>query len=540
MTTTLASSKGSGDRSFVLPLLFHQQQSQQQPESRGGSTACERPTTSGDVAAAAATAASVVSADANAPFNFNATGGTSGMSLATSTNTTTTASTASTTTASSSSSSSSSANRARLLTVLFLYCASGTALTLANKLAVKRFPYPNLILVLQNGVAVATLAMGSCTVPLTIGRMPRLSWPLVRLWVPLTVTFSLMLASSLLALQEVSAVTLIVIRNLTSLSVAALEFACLGTALPWQSAGALLGILCGAVMYSLHDITFSPIGYSWLLLNLLSTSAYQVWVKRVIASEAGKKIGALGMSYINNLLSLPVLVVIALAAGEVSGVLGIGSGVWSSSSSGGGGGGGRVAGIGGDSGGRSSSSSSSSGFPSFSSSSSSSSFLAAAAAASSSSSSTTTTATYKSPLMSLDGGILTLLLGSGALGICLSVTAFMLNALISATSMMVANNVNKFFVIMLSECFIQRTLDGVSSLGVAVVMLFGWLYGEASKRAGASARAAAKPAKADANDKYNNNSNNGSNSSSRKNKMSTAKKMLSGDLLPKRDPLSNV
>jgi hypothetical protein len=429
--------------------------------------------------------------------------------------------------------------------VLFLYCASGTALTLANKLAVKRFPYPNLILVLQNGMAVVTLAMGSCTVPLTIGRMPRLSWPLVRLWVPLTVTFSLMLASSLLALQEVSAVTLIVIRNLTSLSVAALEFACLGTALPWQSAGALLGILCGAVMYSLHDITFSPIGYSWLLLNLLSTSAYQVWVKRVIASDAGKKIGALGMSYINNLLSLPVLVVIALAAGEVSGVLGIGSGVWSSSSSGGGDGGRRVASIGGGGGsGSSSSSSSSSGFPSFSSSSSSSSsFLAAAAAAtasSSSSSSSTTTATYKSPLMSLDGGILTLLLGSGALGICLSVTAFMLNALISATSMMVANNVNKFFVIMLSECFIQRTLDGVSSLGVAVVMLFGWLYGEASKRAGTSARAAAKPAKADANGKYNNNSNNGSNSSSRKNKLSTAKKMLSGDLLPERDPLSNL
>jgi len=155
--------------------------------------------------------------------------------------------------------SSAAASKARLVTVLFLYCASGTALTLANKLAVKRFPYPNLILVIQNGMAVATLALGSYTVPLTIGRMPRLSWPLVRLWVPLTVTFSLMLVSSLLALQEVSAVTLIVIRNLTSLSVAGLEIACLGTALPWQSAGALLGILGGAVMYSLHDITFSPV-----------------------------------------------------------------------------------------------------------------------------------------------------------------------------------------------------------------------------------------------------------------------------------------
>jgi hypothetical protein len=421
--------------------------------------------------------------------------------------------------------------------VLFLYCASGTALTLANKLAVKRFPYPNLILVIQNGMAVATLTLGSYTVPLTIGRMPRLSWPLVRLWVPLTATFSLMLVSSLLALQEVSAVTLIVIRNLTSLSVAALEFACLGTALPRQSAGALLGILGGAVMYSLHDITFSPIGYSWLLLNLLSTSAYQVWVKRVIASDPGKRIGALGMSYINNLLSLPVLVAVALASGEVSGVLGIGTGAWSGSGAPGsknegiigngaagsrlGSGVGSIGGVGG--------SSSSSGFT-FSSSSSSSSVTAVVAAAAAATASKLTTTANNAAL--LDGASVTLLLGSGALGICLSVTAFMLNALISATSMMVANNVNKFFVIMLSECFIQRTLDGVSSLGVAVVMLFGGLYGEASKRA-AAAKIATKPSKAALETEADT-------SSSRKKNMSSANKISTGIFGTKREPLSNV
>jgi len=428
------------------------------------------------------------------------------------------------------------ASRSRLVTVFFLYCASGTALTLANKLAVKRFPYPNLILIIQNGMAVATLALGSCKVPLTIGRMPRLSWPLVRLWVPLTVTFSLMLVSSLLALQEVSAVTLIVIRNLTSLSVAGLEFACLRTALSWQSAGALLGILGGAVMYSLHDITFSPIGYSWLLLNLLSTSAYQVWVKRVIASDAGKRIGALGMSYINNLLSLPVLVAVALASAEVSGVLGIGNGAWSGSGAAGSGSrsiigsgaagirlGSGVGSIGG--GGGSSSSSSSSGFTF----SSSSSVTAAVAAAAATNSKLTTTAN-KAAL--LDGASVTLLLGSGLLGICLSVTAFMLNALISATSMMVANNVNKFFVIMLSECFVQRTLDGVSSLGVAVVMLFGWLYGEASKRA-AAPKAATKPPKSALEIEANT-------TSSRKKNMLTVKKITAGILGTKREPLSNV
>jgi hypothetical protein len=41
---------------------------------------------------------------------------------------------------------------------------------------------------------------------------------------------------------------------------------------------------------------------------------------------------------------------------------------------------------------------------------------------------------------------------------------------------MVVNNVNKFLVIILSELFIQRTLDGVASAGVIAVMLFGCLY----------------------------------------------------------------
>jgi len=390
------------------------------------------------------------------------------------------------------------ANRSRMLTVLFLYCASGTALTLANKLAVKRFPYPNLILIIQNSIAVATLALGSCTVPATIGQMPRLSFSLVRLWVPLTVTFSLMLASSLLALQEVSAVTLIVIRNLNSLSVAALEFACLGTVLPWQTVGSLLGILGGAVMYSLHDITFSFIGYSWLFLNLLSTSAYQVWVKRVVASDTGKKIGALGMSYVNNLLSLPVLFAVALANREVSGILGSGSGIWNESSAAGRqniGSGGSV-------------------------------FTPPSVAAAASPAASGLISVGKAPMTTLNRGSVALLLVSGALGICLSVTAFMLNALISATSMMVANNVNKFFVILLSECFIQGTLDGFSSLGVVVVMLFGWLYGEASKRVPTAAKPAVAVLEVDI--------------SSRKKTKSTANKVIAVNVALEREILSNV
>lgn len=37
-------------------------------------------------------------------------------------------------------------------TAILVYCASGMALTLVNKLAIGVFSYPNVLLVLQNGV----------------------------------------------------------------------------------------------------------------------------------------------------------------------------------------------------------------------------------------------------------------------------------------------------------------------------------------------------------------------------------------------------
>jgi hypothetical protein len=63
-------------------------------------------------------------------------------------------------------------------------------------------------------------------------------------------------------------------------------------------------------------------------------------------------------------------------------------------------------------------------------------------------------------------------------GFVLSVSAFSLNKLISPTSMMVANNLNKFILIILSEILIEWTLDINSSLGAIFVLFCGWLYSQ--------------------------------------------------------------
>lgn len=67
---------------------------------------------------------------------------------------------------------------------------------------------------------------------------------------------------------------------------------------------------------------------------------------------------------------------------------------------------------------------------------------------------------------------------SGLLGFMLSTSAFLVNRLVSATTMMVANNVNKFAVIILSEAFVAQTLGTLSSAGTLCVMFCGWFYAQ--------------------------------------------------------------
>lgn len=183
--------------------------------------------------------------------------------------------------------------------VMSLYCASGTLLTLTNKLAVGVFPSPNALLLLQSTLTVFLLLLLTRTLPDVVGPLPRLSCETLVLWSPPVLLFVGMLATSLLALLHVSAVTLIVIRNLCTLFVAFLERMVLGVPISTLSVAAFLGIFLGATLYGLHDLAFSAVGYMWLLCNVVCTAAFQIDVKKLISTAPGPQaLGPFGMSYI--------------------------------------------------------------------------------------------------------------------------------------------------------------------------------------------------------------------------------------------------
>ncbi|CAF1524253.1 unnamed protein product [Adineta ricciae] len=293
------------------------------------------------------------------------------------------------------------------IVVLIIYCVSGTFLTLLNKITVTLFPYANLLLIIQNTFAVVMLIFCSRYFRSTFGALPALNRTVLQLWMPLVFLFVLMLISSLSALIYVSVPTVIVMRNLTSLFVAFLEYMFLNHKTNRLSIFILLGMLGGAGLFAKHDFTFNVQGYIWLGVNIISTSVYQIYIKKVIHLAYFENIGSIGMSYYNNLLSLPVLGLIVCITGELGRLM------------------------------------------------------------------VNFDLQHSQMILSIS-----VILISSLLGFSLSISAFALNKLISATSMMVANNVNKFSVIVLSEILVKSTLDSIASIGAISVLFLGWLYSQ--------------------------------------------------------------
>lgn len=276
-------------------------------------------------------------------------------------------------------------------------------MTLVNKVAVETVPYPMAVLVIQNAMAVFMLECGAKLAPNAIGQTPKFDCRIVKRWLPLVVLFLTMLVSSPCARMHVSAVTLVVLRNLSSLMVAFGDRIFIGTAMSLDVSLCMVGMLIGATLSGIADVAFTRTGYVWLFVNALSTRAYQIYIKVLVKDTHIKKLKAVGMSYYNNVISLPFLLILSLANGEVYEVV-----------------------------------------------------------------------SRRLSLINMKS--LTVMALSGMIGFLASTTAFALNTRISATSLMVLNNANKFLVIIFSELVIARILGPPSFTGAVVVIAFGFAY----------------------------------------------------------------
>lgn len=72
----------------------------------------------------------------------------------------------------------------------------------------------------------------------------------------------------------------------------------------------LVLMLFGAVMGAASDLTFTFVGYFWMVCNCLATAAYILFMRHVTSGNT-VKLSRFGMVYYNNLISIPLCLSLA-------------------------------------------------------------------------------------------------------------------------------------------------------------------------------------------------------------------------------------
>ena len=190
---------------------------------------------------------------------------------------------------------------ALLLSVLFFMMCSCSML-IVNKLALNALPLPFVVLTLQMAFAVVALCCAPCY--LRFGSLQDvLRWCRGIPWL-----FAGMLGSSMLALNFASMAALVVVRNMGPLLALPIERAYQEKiAVSVRSVAAMVVILAGVVLYMYNDVTLDPanaaLGLLYMFINLVLAIIHGLLTRRLLA-VAPVDISSNGIVVLNNFCSL--------------------------------------------------------------------------------------------------------------------------------------------------------------------------------------------------------------------------------------------
>ncbi|XP_062029860.1 GDP-mannose transporter GONST3 [Rosa rugosa] len=192
------------------------------------------------------------------------------------------------------------------------YCLSASLLSIINKWAVVKFPYPGALTALQYFTsAVGVLLCG------WFKFIEYDSLDLLTMWrfLPAAIIFYLSLFTNSELLLHANVDTFIVFRSVVPIFVAIGETLFLHQPWPsmrtWISLGTIFG---GSVIYVLTDYQFTVTAYSWALAYLISMSIDFVYIKHVVMTIG---LNTWGLVLYNNLEALLLFPLELLVMGEL-------------------------------------------------------------------------------------------------------------------------------------------------------------------------------------------------------------------------------
>jgi len=198
--------------------------------------------------------------------------------------------------------------------VFYTFCSS--IMLVANKVALHFNPVPALIFCAQVACTVGYIFVLRAT---GLSQVDDFDWPRVKVFLPYTVSFVLVLYSNGRAIQNSNVETVIVFRAGTPILVSFLDYFLLGREMPSKrSLAALVGMAVSVVGYAGTDSEFAMNGisaYGWVTLYVLSV-VFETTYGKKICQGVHFNAPVWGQVMYCNILGLLPLLGIALATGE--------------------------------------------------------------------------------------------------------------------------------------------------------------------------------------------------------------------------------
>jgi GDP-mannose transporter len=199
-----------------------------------------------------------------------------------------------------------------------LYSFFSISMTLVNKIILTTygFPYPMILLLIQNSTCVVLLWLARQA---GVAQFESINLSSLIAWVPLNFLFVLMLLTGFWAINLLSVPMSTIFKNSANVLVTVGDYLFYGRSASTGIRLSLALMLLGAVMAGRSDLEFNATGYALATLNCFITAAYVLYMPRAIKDS---RLNAFGRVYYNNLLSIPlVLVVDAAVFGDMQNIL---------------------------------------------------------------------------------------------------------------------------------------------------------------------------------------------------------------------------
>ncbi|KAJ8452675.1 hypothetical protein Cgig2_005011 [Carnegiea gigantea] len=208
------------------------------------------------------------------------------------------------------------------------YCVSSCSMILLNKVVLSTYGFNAGISLMFYQNLISTVIVAALSICGAVS-VEKLSWKLIRVWLPVNLIFVGMLVSGMFSLKYINIAMVTILKNVTNILTAIGEYYVFRRQQNRKVWTAMFLMIISAISGGITDLSFDTTGYAWQIVNCILTASYSVCIicmyllltLRMVMDKAKQvtksgNLNEVSMVLLNNSLSLPFAVILILMFDE--------------------------------------------------------------------------------------------------------------------------------------------------------------------------------------------------------------------------------